>query len=269
MTAAARVVGLWRYPVKSMGGERCREVAVGAGGVAGDRRYALVDAQTGKVASAKNPRLWPRLLDFGARYLESPANGHAGVVEITTPAGVRRLSSDAAVDAALSDELGRAVRLSTDAPATPVLEEYWPDLDDLAHRDEVTNEQMPARTFFDCASVHVLTTNTLEALARHHPAGGFAVGRFRPNVLVTVDGDHPFPEDDWIGKEITIGAAVVLRVTGPAPRCVMTTLGHGGLDPDLDVLRTAARVHGAHVGIYAEVVHGGTIAPGVALEAGS
>ena len=142
-----RVVGLWRYPVKSMARRALRATCTSATrGIAGDRRYALVDALTGKVASAKNPRLWPTLLRCGARYLE-----HAGhqrrmtaPVEITLPDG------DGACErrpGARCRALGRrsAARcaLSSAAPPQPELEEYWPDLDELAHRDEITEEAMP------------------------------------------------------------------------------------------------------------------------------
>jgi uncharacterized protein YcbX len=263
---SATVTALWRYPVKSMRGERCAEVHVGDRGIAGDRRYALVDAVTGKVASAKNPRLWPSLLSFGARYIEPPGtNGTVSRVEIALPDGRLRPGDDPELDAELTASLGRAVRLASAAPAQPMLEEYWPDLDDLAHRDEVTEEAMPAATFFDCATVHLLTTNTLAALAAHYPAGDFSVDRFRPNVLLAADGGQVFAEDAWIGKTIRLGDDVLLRVTGPAPRCVMTTLGQGPLPPDLGVLRTAAKHHSAHVGIYAEVVHGGSVAVGDSL----
>jgi uncharacterized protein YcbX len=262
----AQVVGLWRYPVKSMGGEPCSDVSVDVGGIVGDRGYALVDALTGKVASAKNPRLWSALLNCQARYLAPPGrNGHSAPVEITLPTGERRTSDDDALEAALSSRLGRPVRLCAHAPAAPTLEEYWPDLEELAHRDEITEEAMPAQTFFDCASVHVLTTNTLASLGARYPTGNFAVGRFRPNLLVTAD-DGEFPEDAWIGGRVRIGAQVVLRVTGPAPRCVMTTLAQGSLPPDLGVLRTAAQHHRAQVGVYAEVISGGAIAAGDVLE---
>jgi hypothetical protein len=261
--SSANVTALWRYPVKSMQGERCDDVLVGERGIAGDRRYALVDVATGKIASAKNPRLWPTLLSFRARYLEPPGtNGTAGRVEIALPDGSARPSDHPALDAELAANLGRPVRLSSTAPAEPTLEEYWPDIEDLAHRDVVTQEAMPAATFFDCASVHLLTTNTLAALAARYPAGNFAVGRFRPNVLLDANGSGDFAEDAWIGKDVRLGADVVLRVTGPAPRCVMTTLGQGDLPADAGVLRTAAAHHTAHVGVYAEVVHGGTIALG-------
>jgi uncharacterized protein YcbX len=264
--SAAQVTALWRYPVKSMRGERCADVRIGDHGIAGDRGYALVDVATGKVASAKNPRLWPSLLSFGARYLETPGtNGTAARVEIALPDGSLRPGDDPQLDADLSATLGRPVRLASSAPADPVLEEYWPDLDDLAHRDEVTEEAMPPATFFDCASVHLLTTNTLAALAARYPAGNFSVDRFRPNVLLAADGGLAFAEDAWIGKTIRLGRDVLLRVTGPAGRCVMTTLGQGELPADLGVLRTAAQHHSAHVGIYAEVVCGGDVTIGDSL----
>jgi hypothetical protein len=265
MTEHATVVGMWRYPVKSMGGERCETVELDSGGILGDRSYALVDTVTGKVASAKNPRLWPTLLQYRARYLEPPGrNGHTAPVEITLPTVELRSSADNALDADLSTGLGRTVQLSKSAPAAPMLEEYWPDLDDLAHRDEVTQEAMPPGTFFDCATVHVLTTNTLDALRALYPDGNWDPGRFRPNLLLTAN-DGEFIEDAWIGTRVQIGE-VVLRVTGPAPRCVMTTLRHDEVPPDLGVLRTAAQHHNAHVGIYAEVERGGTIVAGDALE---
>jgi uncharacterized protein YcbX len=257
------VVGLWRYPVKSMRGERCTDVHIGERGIAGDRRYALVDAVTGKVASAKNPRLWPTLLSFGARYLEPPGtNGATAPVEIELPDGTVCSSDDPAIHAGLATTLGREVRLESAAPRYPTLEEYWPDIDDLAHRDEVTDEAMPATTFFDCATVHLLTTNTLAALGTRYPAGNFDVDRFRPNVLLEADGAGEFAEDAWVGKTIRLGADVVLHVTGGTGRCVMTTLEQGALPADVGVLRTAAAHHAAHVGVYAEVVRGGVVTLG-------
>jgi hypothetical protein len=238
-------------------------VRVGEHGIAGDRRYALIDVQTGKVASAKNPRLWPSLLSYGARYLETPGtNGIASPVEIIMPDGTMVAPDLAAAEAEIGAALGRAVRLAAAAPPKPALEEYWPDMEDLAHRDAVTDEAMPPGTFFDCATVHLLTVNTLAALAERYPEGNFDIGRFRPNVLLDANGGGEFAEDAWIGKSVRIGPDVVLQVTGGTGRCVMTTLANGALPADLGVLRTAAKHHNAHVGVYAEVVSGGTVTIG-------
>jgi len=66
------VTSLWRYPVKSMQGEELNAADVTPRGLLGDRAFALVDEETGKVASAKNPRRWPTLFDFRAAYIEPP-----------------------------------------------------------------------------------------------------------------------------------------------------------------------------------------------------
>ena len=122
---------------------------------------------------------------------------------------------------------------------------------------------MPAGTFFDLATVHVLTTGTLAGLAAAYPEGRFEPRRFRPNVIVTTPpaAGH-FPENGWIGKTLQLGDETLLRITGPCPRCVMTTLPQSDLPRDPGILRAAARHNDAHVGIYAEVVRGGPVKRG-------
>ncbi len=263
MTDVGTVRELWRYPVKSMRGEECADVRIGSRGVAGDRAYALVDATSGKLASAKNPRLWPDLLSYAARYLEQPvANGEPARVEVALPDGVVLRSDDATLEPVLSAALGRPVRFSSHAPNDPVLDEYWPDMDDLAHRDTVTEEATKAQTFFDAATVHIVTTRTLDGLQALAPGASFAVARFRPNVVIDAsDAGSDYPEDAWVGRTVQVGD-VVLAVTQATGRCVMTTLAQQGLPSDGNVLRTAARHHAARVGVYAEVVRGGTVRVG-------
>src|SRR5438552_3092377 len=134
-TAVGRVVGLWRYPVKSMMGEELNAVEVTERGLVGDRAYAVVDASDGKVASAKNPRKWPELFDFRAAFVDSPRPG----------------------------------------------------------------AQVPP---------------------------------------------------------------VRLGITGPCPRCVMTTLSQGDLPKDPGILRTAAQHNRVNVGVYASVLRGGRVRRG-------
>ena len=93
--------------------------------------------------------------------------------------------------------------------------------------------------------------------------------RFRPNLVVDTAGEAGFAEDAWEGQTLAIGDAVRLSVTGPCPRCVMTTLPQGDLPPDPGILRAAAQHNRANVGVYAAVLRGGTIRRGdpVRLEA--
>ena len=133
-------------------------------------------------------------------------------------------------------------------------------MEDLKHRDTVTDFELPAGTFFDAALVHVLTTATLARLWELHPGGRFSLERFRPNVVIKPsDEDAGFTEDAWIGRDIAIGSSVRLRIDAPCGRCVMTTLAQGDLPQDHGILRTAAQYHRANVGVYASVAKHGPI----------
>ena len=241
-----------------MMGESLQSTVLTEKGLQADRGFALIDVETGKVASAKNPKIWPNMFSFQSRIIEQPESGQANVVvEIKLPDGSTVNSNDSQVDGRLSDALGRAVTLVSQVPQQPQLEEYWPDIEELDNRDIVTDEDMPVGTFFDLAIVHLLTMSTLDELTKHYPQGQFEARRFRPNILVSTD-QKGFVENDWIGKTLAIGD-VLLKVTDPCPRCVMTTLPQGDLQKDTQILRTAAQQNNAHVGVYADVIQPGTI----------
>jgi hypothetical protein len=258
------VVSLWRFPVKSMMGEELNAADVTERGLLGDRVYALMDTASGKVTSAKNPRKWGTLFDFRAAFVESPsATQRTPPIRITLPDGTILSSEQDDINHVLSKVLGRQVMLTTPAPKTPSLEEYWPDMEGLAHRETITDEAMPPETFFDLAAVHVLTTATIDWLRELYPQGRFEVRRFRPNIVVELaSGEKGFVEDTWIGHTLAIGEEVLLSVTGPCPRCVMTTLPQGDLPGDPGILRTAARHNQANIGVYAAVRRGGAIRRG-------
>ena len=282
MTHSARhpvgsVVTLWRYPVKSMLGEELNASNVTERGLAGDRGYALVDGADGKIASAKNPRKWPRMFQFRAALAATADLGESlPAVRITLPNGDQVSSEQADHDERLSRALDRAVTLqaagrgdrqpgaaSSRGRWAGTAEEYWPDMEGLDYRDTVTDFDLPQDTFFDCAAVHTLTTATLDQLREFYPQGRFEVRRFRPNIVVeTSEGGSGFPEDAWIGHTIRIGDQVRLSITGPCPRCVMTTLAQADLPKDSGILRTAAQHNGVNVGVYASVAHGGKILRG-------
>jgi uncharacterized protein YcbX len=127
-------------------------------------------------------------------------------VRITFPDGTHILSDHDAIDYTLSKVLGQDVRLMTAQLDKPSYEEYWPDIDGLAHREKVTDENMPPRTFFDIAVIHLLTTSTIDRLRELYPEGRFEVRRFRPNIVVELtSGEKNFIENRWIGKRLTIG----------------------------------------------------------------
>jgi uncharacterized protein len=251
------VATLWRYPVKSMQGEELNAADITAGGLLGDRQFAVIDPATGKVAGAKNPRKWPGFLYFRAAYTEPPRAGSAlPAVRVTTPGGASATTDQADLPKLLSEALGREVALSAALPAATA-EEY------LIADDEVASFDLPAGTFFDAAVVHLVTTATLDRLRSLYPEGRFEPRRFRPNIIVATGPDTTgFVENDWVGREIAIGEHVRLRVTMATGRCVMTTLPQGDLPKDSGILRTAAQHNNAQVGVYAEVISGGPVRRG-------
>jgi uncharacterized protein YcbX len=261
-------------------GEELNASSVTERGLLGDRAYALVDRSDGKVASAKNPRKWPRLFDYRAAYVDTVhRDPRLPAVRITLPDGATLTTEQADVEQTLSRELQREVTLQEAErgqqeevestfpnPWAPTAEEYWPDMEGLDYRDTVTDFDLPEGTFFDCAAVHVLTTSTLDRLRELYPQGRFEVRRFRPNIVVRT-GNHVsgFVENDWIGRTVRIGGEVRLAITGPCPRCVMTTLAHADLPKDSGIVRTAARHNQVNVGVYASVVQNGEVRRGAAV----
>jgi uncharacterized protein YcbX len=263
-TDTGMVVSIWRYPVKSMLGEELNSSYVTERGLIGDRAYALIDQKTGKVASAKNPKKWGKLFDFRSVFIDPPqVVENIPSVRITFPDGTHIFSDQNNIDYTLSKVLDQDVRLMRASLERPSYEEYWPDIDGLAQREKVTDETMPSQTFFDLAVIHLLTTSTINRLRELYPEGRFEVRRFRPNIVIeSASGEKDFIENLWMGKKIMIGEDIVLRITGPCTRCVMTTLSQGDLPKDLGILRTIARYNKVNAGVYASVQRGGTIRRG-------
>jgi uncharacterized protein YcbX len=260
------LASLHRYPVKSMMGEALNAAHVTERGLFGDRSYALRDAETGKVVSAKNPKKWPNLFSYQAAYISPPASDSAvPAVRVTLPQGGYAVSSSPDFAPTLSATLGRPVTLLANPLQDAQLEEYWPDMEELANRDVVTDEGMPPGTFFDLAILHVLTTGTLDRLRELNPQSRFEPRRFRPNLIIDTGDRKGFVENEWIDKVIGIGPEVRIRITGPCPRCVMTTLAQSDLPKDPGILKTAAKHNEVHVGVYASVVQTGTIRIGDTL----
>lgn len=220
-----RVAALWRYPVKSMLGEECAAVVLEARGVAGDRLYAVRDAE-GKLGSGKDSRRFRNIEGlFGFR-----ARGE-GRVEVAFPDGRRMRADDPAIHAALSAALGMPVRLARES--------------DVPH--------------FDSDPIHLVTTGALDWLRSRLPGSRIDARRFRANIVVEASGELA-----WIGRTLRLGQAV-LRVTSSTARCRMTTLGQEDLPADPRVLRAIAQEAGQQFGVYAEVLTPGRIAVGDAL----
>jgi uncharacterized protein YcbX len=261
------VAALRRYPVKSMLGEEVAASDVTRAGLAGDRRLAVVSERTGKIASAKYPRLWRDLLTLSAS-----AAGDA--IRITLPDGKAIWSTDADADAALSAVLGQPVRLAATPPPGASLDRAVPEAvlrDGVDAQVPATITEMPAGTFFDFAPVHLLTTSTLDRIAALSARGAAEAERYRPNIIIRTEPDG-FTENGWLHRELRIGDHLVLRVIALTARCAIPTLSHGPLPRDTDALRVPARHNRVApmasrdpepcAGAYAEVLTSGRIRPG-------
>ena len=259
-----KVVSLWRYPVKSMMGEELNSSHMTERGLIGDRVYAIVDQQTGKVASAKNPRKWEKLFDFRAAFIDSlQSSDSIPPVRITLPDGRQIFSNQGGIDHTLSKVLRREVTLMKASLEKPSYEEYWPDIEGIAHTEIVTDEAMPSQTFFDVAVIHILTTSTINRLREFYPDGRFEIRRFRPNIVIESKSEEKdFIENLWVDRKLMIGEEIVLKVIGPCTRCVMIPLPQGDLEKDLGILSTVAKYNQVHAGVYASVVRGGIVRRG-------
>jgi uncharacterized protein YcbX len=278
---------LWRFPVKSMLGEELDAADLAEDGIAGDRAYAIVDRETGKVASAKHPKLWPDMLACRAAFAEPPRPGdEPPPVRIELADGSSVMSDAADVDAVLSRFFGRDVQLARAAQNGYTIDQYHPDeenYDPEGHRDEVVEAQLgaaffnarglpsavPEGSFFDLFPLSVLTTSTLDRLSELEPQSRFDERRFRMNVIVDTPA-HGFVENEWLGRTLAIGDGAQVAVALPDPRCVMPSLAQEDLPRDPQILKALARHNRIDVagslypcaGVYAVAAATGTIRAG-------
>lgn len=254
------VMALRRYPVKSMLGEDLAQATLTTSGFEHDREFAVIDDESGLVASAKRPRLWRTLL-------QCHASAGYGAVRITLPDGRTVAAVDPGVEDTLSRLLGRPVHLSDVRPAGATLARPDPE-DIIEHGDDAEvpfqmleiGQGTSGTTFVDYAPVHLVTTTTLDQV-------GAELVRYRPNLVIATPSGVPYAENGWVGREITIGD-VRLRGILPTPRCAIPTLEHGDLPRRTNAVRALLEHNRVDLpgfgvmpcmGLYAEVVVGGVV----------
>lgn len=270
-----RVLGIRRHPLKSAAAEHVTETVLTTHGLDGDRTWTCLDAD-GTIGSAKQPRLWGRLLEVAAEYRTAdqlPAQRETEPrVLISVPGHAPAPAGSPEADAAVSDWLGRPVRLTRRAPEQLRRHHWWPDEPGMipewaadarpggeavvdVHRDDEGGR------FFDFGALHLVTTGALNRLSEEH-GGEVDPSRFRPNLILGL------PADPEPGQRIRIGTGVELRVLVPTPRCVIPSLAHENGPADPGLLKTLAANHRIDVpdfgratcfGFYAEVITPGTI----------
>jgi hypothetical protein len=241
------VSGLYRYPVKSLQGQTEHCLEIGKDGVVGDRIWGLVDVESGRLASAKR---FSALLG---------GVGHDDSVEI--PGGPHVSLKDADAGDLLSAWLGREVRVVRAGEGGPL--SYQMTFDPPNDDAELFDIPVPEGSLVDLASVHLLTTATLGACAARWPHLNWDVRRFRPNVVVDID-IAAFTENDWVGRNLSVGAAV-LRVDQPTVRCAMPLRAQPGLAAQPKLFAALNEANPAlpnHLGLYLSVSRPGSVSVG-------
>jgi MOSC domain-containing protein len=230
------VEAIFRYPVKSMGGERIEEANLGWYGLEGDRRLALrrVDDRSGMpwLTASK----LPDLVLFAPQRCEDGAQG-----DILLPAHIR--TPDGVEMSVFGEDLAREVGRRYGAPV---------EMMQLRHG------------IFDEASISVIASDTVREIGQL--AGrSLDVRRFRPNVLVRLLRSAPFQEDEWVGGVLSFGEgddAPAITVTMRDERCSMVNLDPDSASPAPEVLKAVVRVHQNTAGIYGAVTRIGRLAVG-------
>lgn len=218
-----RVQSLWRYPVKSLRGESLEALEFDARGAAHDREYAL-RTEDGGLASGKTTRRFRRvdgLFELSARWTE------AGPC-LRFPDGAERGVEDPELHPALERALGQPLRLLAE--------------EGVSH--------------FDQQPVHLCTLASLRALGEALDSESVDERRFRPNLVLDVEGEARL-EETWIGHELAIGPDLRLAVLAPTQRCRMIGLPQAELAPDERLLPRLARATAGHFGVYAAVTRAG------------
>ena len=274
---------IWRYPVKSMIGERVDTAELVPDGMAGDRSWAVRDEVRGGIRGAKKIG---GLMRLAAAFDDGPGSS----VTITLPDGVTVRAGEEGADRAVSEALDHAVTLWPRLPATD-LDHYRrgaPDSDDLMEElraifgreedeplpdlsvfpPEVLEFESPLGTYYDAFPVLVLTTSALRSMAEALPGSAVDVRRFRPNLVIDTGEETGHPEREWTGRTLSVGDVELEVVTG-CPRCVMVTREiDEDVPQDRELLRYVVRELDQDVGVYANVLRPGTIRVGDRVEVG-
>jgi uncharacterized protein YcbX len=236
-----QVEAVFRYPVKSMGGEQIEAAELGWHGIEGDRRLAFRRMQSEERSGF--PWLSASRLPDLLRY--SPLRREGGAGEGGDQGGLPThiRTPDGAEMAVFGEELAAEVGRRLGAPV----------------------QMMQLRQgIFDEASISVIASETVREIGRL--AGVSAdVRRFRPNILVRLLRPVPFQEDEWVGGVLTFGEgddAPAVAVTMRDIRCAMVNLDPDTARPAPEMMKAVVRVHQNTAGVYGAVTHVGRVAVG-------
>ena len=276
-----KVDSIFRYPVKSMMGEKIEETCVTSNGVLGDRVWAVRDEVRGGIRGAKKI---PHLMQLSAAYVVEPTEHGSDPAEVTLADGEVIRTDDQNINARLSQALDHKVTIWPIMPKEQ-LDHYRrgaPDSDDLETElrqvfgrtadeplpdlsifpPEILEYESPPGTYFDAFPILILSKKSLAVMNQRLPGSIFDQKRFRPNLLIEdFNGVSDFPEQAWEGFRLKVGSAV-LKAEVVCPRCVVTTHGFEKLPKDPSIMRGLVKENNGNLGLYASVEEAGKISEG-------
>jgi uncharacterized protein len=268
------VADIFRFPVKSMCGERLSHAELTPSGVPFDRAWALRDVQLDEITSAKRV---PELLLCTARLLRESE------VEIQLPSGARFNAADDGASRAISEAVGRDLLLQALQPRT-ARRHYRlsrlrspaelrrllgvtkasppPDMSDmpLALLLELAFYATPRGTYFDAFPLHLVSGSALRTVSSLSAVEATSQ-RFRPNIVIDTGASVEQPELEWCGHRLRIGEAE-LMVRAATFRCGMPSHAQAGLPKAPAIVRTVYHQLGTKLGVYAVVTRPGRISEG-------
>ena len=276
-----KVDSIFRYPVKSMMGEKIEETCVTSNGVLGDRVWAVRDEVRGGIRGAKKI---PQLMHLSAACIVEPTEYGSYPAAVTLADGEVIRTDDQNINARLSQALDHKVTIWPIMPKEQ-LDHYRrgaPDSDDLETElrqvfgrtadeplpdlsifpPEILEYESPPGTYFDAFPLLILSKRSLAAMNQRQPASIFDRKRFRPNLLIEdFNSVGDFPEEAWEGFRLKVGSAV-LKAEVVCPRCVVTTHGFEKLPKDPSIMRGLVKENNGNLGLYASVEEPGKISEG-------
>jgi uncharacterized protein YcbX len=256
MKLVGQVESVWRYPVKSMRGEKLKEAFVGFGGVYGDRLYAFRSSAAPKGFPYLTGREQQRMLLYQPAYrdaeqMSKPPN--LAEAEAIAP-GITPVYPDAAhVVVNVMTPTGELLAID-DPRLTSMLHESIREVHELSLlRSD--------RAMTDCRPISLFSIQTARQLSQEVGAD-LDKRRFRANVYIDISSQSAFEEDEFVGRTVRIGTKTVIAVVDRDPRCKMITLDPDTAEANPEVMRCVARTHDGKAGVYAAVLVEGTIRPG-------
>jgi len=254
------IESLWRYPVKSMGGETLAESFIGFSGVYGDRCYAFKNSAARKGFPYLSATVQQQMLLYHPkfRYPERASKPPNLIEAMSIAPGVTPANAEPE-DMMLDVVTPSGTVVAIDDPA--LIEMLGEGLRGENHLTLVRSD----RALTDCRPVSLISLQTVRQVEAE---SGIPLDkrRFRANVYLDLASDYGFAEDELVGRCLRIGSSAVIMVLERDPRCKMISLDPDTGEHNSEILRKVAQAHGAFAGVYCAVLVEGIITKGDSIE---